>query len=122
MQIGIAAKGFALTEALRNAVEREGWALRRGLNGRAAQLTVRLYDVNGHRGGNDKACSVQLRLYGDAAAIVATDVDADMYRAIAGAFVKAESAARSALARSRTMRRRSGGRSCGFRASLNELN
>lgn len=110
MRISIAARSFSLTEALRNAIGREAWALDRRLNGRAGTVSVRLYDVNGNRGGSDKACSVQLRLHGDSAAMVATDIDADMYRAIAGAFVKVERAARSSLARSRTVRRRSGSR------------
>lgn len=114
MNIAIAARDFAMTEALRSAVGREARALQRRLNGRASQLSVRLYDTNGHRGGSDKACSVQLRLYGDTADIVATDVDADMYRAIAGAFGKAERGARSALARSRTVRRRDGRRHPGM--------
>lgn len=107
MRIGIAARGFTLTEALKSAIEREARALDRRLNGRAGTVSVRLYDVNGNRGGSDKACSVQLRLHGDSAAMVTTDIDGDMYRAIAGAFVKAERGARSALVRSRTVRRRS---------------
>lgn len=114
MRISIAARGFTLTDALRNVIEREAWALHRRLNGRAGQVSVRLYDINGHRGGSDKACSVQLRLYGETAEIVATDIDADMYRAIAGVFVRTERGARGALARSRTVRRRSGGRLSGI--------
>ncbi len=110
MQVSIVARGFSLTEALRHAVEQEARAFANGFATRVWQVSVRLYDVNGRRGGHDKACLVQARMGKDMATLVATDIDEDMYRAIASAFVKLERGARSALTRSRTLRRRGSAR------------
>jgi len=105
MKTSICARGFPLSEALRHAVEREARDFDRALAGRAAAVSVRLYDINGTRGGPDMACSVQVRLRGERATVVATDVDANMYTAIAGAFAKLERGARNALDRGHARRR-----------------
>lgn len=104
MKVSVCARGFILTEALQHAVEQEARAFGRALPDRVGHVSVRLYDINGKRGGPDMACSVQARLDGGPATVVATDIDANMYRAIAGAFAKLERGARNALARSRARR------------------
>ena len=64
MQIDIRSRGFALTHALREYVERR---LRFALvhaGDRVRRVAVRLTDVNGPRGGNDKRCRIQVTLNG----------------------------------------------------------
>ena len=81
MQIDIQSQGFALTHALREYTERRlQFALTR-VGDRIRRVTVRLFDVNGPRGGPDKCCRVRVMLNG-LAAVVIEDVEADLYRAI----------------------------------------
>ena len=109
MQIEVVARGFPLTDALRQAVEREARTLARGLAARVRRVSVRLYDVNGRRGGDDKVCLVQAQL-GSGAMLIGTDIDADLYHAITRAFLKVENGARRTLGRMRSRRRRDDGR------------
>ncbi|MDS4022913.1 MAG: HPF/RaiA family ribosome-associated protein [Candidatus Competibacter sp.] len=81
MNIHIQARGFALTDSLREHVERRlrfalGWA-----DDRLRQVSVRLWDENGPRGGEDKRCRIQITFPG-APSIVIDDTEADLYVAI----------------------------------------
>jgi ribosomal subunit interface protein len=81
MNIHIQARGFALTDSLREHVERRlhfalGWA-----DDRLRQVSVRLSDENGPRGGEDKRCRIQITLRG-APSVVIDDTEADLYVAI----------------------------------------
>jgi putative sigma-54 modulation protein len=107
MQTDICARGFSLTPALRRAVEAEAWELGRQAPRGVDAVSVRLFDANGPRGGADKGCLVSLRLRGGRASVVATAIDTDLYRAIAGAFLKLERATRATVQRARKLRRRS---------------
>lgn len=81
MKVDVHAQGFALTPALSEHTERR---LRFALKHAADQVqnvTVRLADVNGPRGGVDKRCSVHVVLAG-LPDIVTEDTEADMYIAI----------------------------------------
>ena len=81
MQIDIQSRGFALTHALR---EYTGRRLRFALvlaGGRVRRVAVRLFDVNGPRGGIDKRCHIRGALNG-LAAVVTEDAEADLYLAI----------------------------------------
>jgi putative sigma-54 modulation protein len=81
MQIVVQARGFPLTEALKNHVHnRLGLTLSRLVN-RIRRVSVRLSDLNGPRGGVDKRCLVELRLSG-MPAVVVEDVQPDLYTAI----------------------------------------
>ena len=81
MQIDIQSQGFALTDALREYAERRlRFALAR-VGDRIRRVRVRLADVNGPRGGIDKACSIQVTLNG-LAAVMTEDTEADLYLAI----------------------------------------
>ena len=97
MHIDIQARGFSLSRALQEAIEGEAqhYAVRcpRALAG----IRVRVFDTNGPRGGNDKACLVQAHLRRRRESVVASHVDADLYRAIAAAFAKLGRGIRSAL-------------------------
>ncbi len=107
MYIDVQSRGFSLSRALQTAVESEArqYAIRspRGIAG----LRIRLFDTNGTRGGNDKACLVQARLGQGHRSVVASHVDSDLYRAIAAAFAKLQRGTRSVLGARRVRRHRS---------------
>jgi putative sigma-54 modulation protein len=80
MQIAIQSKGFELTPALRAHAERRlqfalHWAGRD-----LRSVNMRLSDINGPRGGNDKRCTIQLVL--GEQSLVIEDTEADLYVAI----------------------------------------
>jgi ribosomal subunit interface protein len=81
MHIHILARGFALTDGLRQHIERRlqfalGWA-----DDRLRQVSVRLSDENGPRGGEDKRCRIRIAFPG-APSVVIEDTEADLYVAI----------------------------------------
>ena len=81
MHINIQARGFALTNGLREHAERRlqfalGWA-----DEHLRQVSVRLSDENGPRGGEDKRCRIQITFRG-APSVVISDIEADLYVAI----------------------------------------
>ncbi len=81
MQVDIQSQGFHLTDALRDYVmKRLGLALHHG-DDAISRVIVRLSDINGPRGGDDKRCLIEVRLKG-AAAVVIEDTAADLYLAI----------------------------------------
>ena len=104
MRTDIQSRGFTLTPALRAAVDDEA----RGYAARFPQLTanlqVRLFDVNGPRGGADKGCLVNARVGRGRMIVVASDINADLYRAIAAAFEKLERGTQTVLSRGRASR------------------
>ena len=81
MHIDIHTHGFTLTAGLREYVEKRlAYAMSYG-DDSIMRLTVRLSDINGPRGGNDKRCLIEARLK-QAPAVVIEDVEADLYQAI----------------------------------------
>jgi len=100
MRIDVQARGFSLTHALQEAVEAEVFHCEARCPDVLAGVRVRLFDTNGPRGGNDKVCLIQASLRGRRESVVASHVDADLYRAIAGAFAKVGRGTRSVLGRS----------------------
>lgn len=105
MRVDIQARGFSLSEALLTAVEERAQQFRLAFPDLKPHIQVRLYDVNGDRGGPDKTCELHARLGFGGRTIVTSDVDVDLYNAIAGAFVRLDRAARHQLRR-RYRRRR----------------
>jgi putative sigma-54 modulation protein len=105
MNIDTQARGFVLTQALRSAVSREAQAVFMGLTG-AVHLQVRLFDVNGPRGGADKGCLITAHLGRSRRVLVASALDEDLYCAIPQAFEKLRRAVSSTSSRDRTQRRR----------------
>lgn len=81
MQIGIQARGFELTEALRNHCERRLLFALGSVGGKVCGVFIRLADENGPRGGKDKRCTIRAILHGAPAAVIVQD-DADLYIAI----------------------------------------
>lgn len=106
MQIDVQSRGFSLTNALQRAIEGEAQQYASRCSNAPADIRVRVFDTNGPRGGSDKACLVQARLRHRRESVVASHVDADLYRAIAAAFSKLERGTRSVLEARRAQRRR----------------
>jgi putative sigma-54 modulation protein len=81
MQIVIQARGFALTAGLREHIERRirfalDWATYH-----VRKVSVRLSDLNGPRGGEDKRCHIQVAIPGGTDVVI-EDTEADLYVAI----------------------------------------
>ena len=104
MKVDVHARGFKLTESLRLAVHREIARLTQALGAGITRVSVRLFDVNGLRGGPDKGCLVHAH-FTDGSSIVGSDVDADLYRSVPAAFEKVLRSRRMNRARRRTLRR-----------------
>lgn len=81
MQIDIQARSFSLTDALRSHVQRRiGFSLGT-LDEYIRRIVVRLSDVNGPRGGEDKQCRIQIVME-RLSDVVIEDTEANMYTAI----------------------------------------
>ena len=91
MRIDIKASGFDLTDGLREHTLRRlqfalGWAAYD-----VRTVNVRLFDVNGPRGGKDKCCRIQVPFAGTPKVVI-EDTEADLYVAIDRAADRAERA------------------------------
>ena len=103
MRIDIQALGFELTPALRAHTKRRlHFALGRS-NAQVSRLWVRLSDLNGPRGGEDKRCHVRITLT-YAPEVVIEDTEADLYVAIDRAADRAGRTVARRLERSRDQR------------------
>jgi putative sigma-54 modulation protein len=89
MKTDIQSRGFTLTDTLKASVEAHAAHYRKHFPNLTPGITVRLFDINGTRGGPDKCCLVHLNLGRDGTELVASSVDSDLYLAIANAFAKA---------------------------------
>jgi ribosome-associated translation inhibitor RaiA len=104
MKTDVQARGFTLTEALRNAVHRETARLVQGIGRPVLSISVRLFDVNGRRhGGPDKGCLVQVQL-ADGLSVVGSDVGSDLYQSVTSVFDKVLRSARARVSRRRRVR------------------
>lgn len=81
MQLDIQARGFTLTEALRQHCERRLRFALGAAGGRLRGVSVRLSDVNGPRGGVDKRCILRATATGMPPVVIAHD-EADVYVAV----------------------------------------
>jgi ribosomal subunit interface protein len=100
MRIEIQASGFKLTDGLREHTERRlrfalSWAVHD-----VRKVVVRLSDINGPRGGNDKRCYIQVPLP-HKPDVVIEDTEPDLYVAIDRAVDRAERAVARRLERLR---------------------
>ena len=104
MQIDIQARDFSLTKALRRHVERRlGFALSTRYD-QIKRILVRLSDINGPRGGNDKCCHLHVVMPGQADVII-EDTQANLYVAIDRAADRASRAVTRKLVRLRNKNR-----------------
>jgi len=81
MQIDIQSRKFSLTRALRVHVERRLRFIAATRYEKIKRVMVRLSDINGPRGGNDKCCLIQVKLSGQPDVVIA-DTRPDLYQAI----------------------------------------
>lgn len=100
MDIDVQSRDFPLTEPLREALLISAREYRDAYRRLVRKVAVRVHDVNGPDGGIDKACVVIADLT-DGRVLVCTEVNADLYRAIPGAFAKARRGAKAARRRQR---------------------
>ncbi len=105
MKTDIQARSFSLTDSLRHAVESEARQYQHDFPEKLHSLSVRLFDVNGVRGGLDKGCLVFARIGRGQATVVASGIDSDLYRAITAAFARLSRGTRHSLDRNRRLRR-----------------
>jgi hypothetical protein len=104
MRTDLKSRGFTLTPALCAAVESGARGFASRFPALDVRLQVRLFDVNGRRGGIDKGCLVHARLGRHRTSVVASGLDSDLYGAIAAAFGKLERATQTTLGRNRPAR------------------
>jgi ribosome-associated translation inhibitor RaiA len=107
MQIDVQARDFELTEGLSQAIVAAARHYAATFRRAVRKVAVRVYDLNGPRGGRDKGCLVVADL-ADGRVVVSSDVGADLYRAIPRAFAKLKRGTQSRRQRVQ-VRRRSGG-------------
>lgn len=81
MHINIQAQGFPLTEALRRHAERRVHYALAHNNQRVCRVIMRLSDVHGPHGGQDRRCHLRVVLSG-MPNLVTEDTEADLYDAI----------------------------------------
>jgi len=81
MQIEIQARDFQLTHALRDHIQRRLDFALSTRHQHIQTIKVRLSDINGPRGGNDKRCLIQMVLP-QLSDVVIEDTETDMYVAI----------------------------------------
>lgn len=100
MQMDIQSHGFSLTDGIRGYVMKHlAYALAHG-DESIMRVIVRLSDINGPRGGDDKRCLIEVRIRA-APAVVIEDTEADLYRAIDRAAERAGRTLARRLARQR---------------------
>jgi len=99
MQLEISSRGFTLTASIRDYVRKRVVCNLTHGDAAVQQARVRLSDINGPRGGEDKRCHIALRLKG-LPSIVVEDVEADLYVAIDRAAERAGRTLQRRLARS----------------------
>jgi ribosomal subunit interface protein len=102
MQIDIQARSFILTKALKNYVEKK---LKSALSTydkhrHLQSAVIRLSDINGPKGGEDKLCQIQVKVAGGPDIII-KNTEQDMYTAIDGATHRAANAVVRRIGRQR---------------------
>lgn len=102
MHIVTHASGFAVTDSNIQFLHRRlHFALDR-LSDSIQRVVVRLSDINGHRGGIDKRCQLQVQLQGMPDVLI-EDVQPDLYLAITRSVERAARTVTRRIARARAM-------------------
>ncbi len=81
MRIDIQSRGFDLTEGLREHTERRLQFALNWASHDVRSVSVRLFDINGPRGGNDKRCRIQIPISGGQDVVI-EDTESDLHVAI----------------------------------------
>lgn len=103
MRLDIQARGFDLTEGLRGHTERRLQFALNWASHDVRTVSVRLFDINGPRGGSDKRCRIQIPLSGGQDVVI-EDTQSDLYVAIDRAADRTERALARRLERLRENR------------------
>ena len=104
MEIDIQASNLSLTRDLREHIKRRlGFALSNRYE-RIRRILVRLSDINGPRGGNDKRCLIQVVLPRQADVVI-EDTESSLYAAIDRAVARVSRTVMRRLEQSRDKRR-----------------
>ena len=106
MDMRITGNNLSVSEALRSYTERSLRAALAGVVRRLEEIEVRLSDVNGPRGGNDKLCGIRVVLR-RAGIVFVRASGGDMYSTVDKAAARLRSALGRRLGRHRSKRRRS---------------
>lgn len=106
MQIGIQTRNFDLTQALRSHAERRLRFALTSADNHVQRIIVRLSDINGPRGGEDKRCRLQVVLAG-LPDVVVEDTEADLYFAIDRAVDRAGRSVMRRINRKQTLQKHS---------------
>ncbi len=106
MQIKIQTRKFSLTDALRSHAESRLRSALTCCDEHIQQVIMRLSDINGPRGGEDKCCHLQVVLAG-LPDVVVEDIEVDMYVAIDRASDRAGRTVVRKLDRRKTLLRQS---------------
>ncbi len=88
MQTAIHSSDFALTTALENFIHQQAGKSMKVCADRVERLVVRLKDVNGPKGGQDKECSVEVKM-AHCEPIVVSKRSSDAYASIRKALSRA---------------------------------
>lgn len=104
MNLFVKAHDVMLPEALKDYTKRRVRLVVGRFGRRIAHVTVRISDVNGPRGGSDKLCRVEARLWGRLP-LVAEDTAADLRQAVDRAIDRIGRAIERAVARRLETRR-----------------
>jgi ribosome-associated translation inhibitor RaiA len=89
MNIDIQANGLNLTTGLRQHIRNRFFIAFQGTKQHLRKITVRLIDVNGPRGGQDKKCRVHLGVVGGQDVVI-ENTDTQLHSAIEGATNRAQ--------------------------------
>ncbi len=81
MQIDIQALHFDLTDAIQNHTEQRLQSTLNCCNEHIKKVVIRLSDINGPRGGEDKLCLLHIVLK-ELPDVIVEDIEADLYVAI----------------------------------------
>jgi len=104
MEIDIQARNFSATRAMRAYIERRVDFALGTCYRHVMRILVRLSDINGPRGGNDKRCHLEVILPGQAPVVV-EDTETDLYVAINRAAARAGRTVMRRLGRRRDINR-----------------
>ena len=100
MEVCMVAKDFSLSPALKEHVERRVQVALSRIRHKVSRIAIRLRDINGPRGGADKACQISVVMPGHPEVVVRA-VQEDMYFAIDSAVKRAAHRAMRVMTRKR---------------------
>jgi ribosome-associated translation inhibitor RaiA len=105
MKVHVRGKQADVSNTVRAHIERRLQFSLGRLSPRILRVTVQILDLNGPRGGEDKACRIEVRLL-PAGSVFVEDTDADLHAAVDRAADRAAGAVSRVIERTRRLERR----------------